>query len=359
MLITDIPRLRLQNQQIIRPQFTRPEDLVKYLGAVQSQDFIGAKWALGLRLNNSSDAEIEKAFNEGKILRTHALRPTWHFVTPQDLKWLTKLNEPQVKRIMNYYNKKLDLTDTLFNKSNTIIAKALKNKNFLTRTELAKIINESGIKASGQRLGHIVGWAELDLIICSGPKKGKQFTYALVDEVTPKTKDFSRDESLSKLAEIFFKTRGPATINDFAKWSGLSMADSRSGLNSVKSKLYSEIIEGKEYYFPASLQPVTDTLQPLLLPNYDEYISSYSDYSIISEPNHRTNLDKIGNAAFWNHIIINGMVVGSYRRTFTKDTILIELAPLRDLAKIEKDALENEAEKYGEFMNLTVKAKYL
>lgn len=357
MKLSDIPKFRLRSQQLTGTQFKNPEDIVKYLGAVQSQDFIGAKWALGLRLNNSSDSEIEKSFNEGKILRTHALRPTWHFVAPEDLKWITKLNAPQVKRIMNYYNKKLDLTDSLFDKSNAIIAKALKNKNFLTRTELSKIINDSGIKASGQRLGHIVGWAELDLIICSGPKKGKQFTYALVDEVTPKTKDFSREESLSKLAEIFFKTRGPATVNDFAKWSGLSMTDSRSGLSSIKSKLNSETIEGKEYFFgnTALSNPPT----ALLLPNYDEYISSYSDYSIISEPHHRTNLDKIGNAAFWNHIIINGMVVGSYRRTFTEDTILIELAALRNLTKDEKEALEKEAEKYGKFLNLGFKTKYL
>lgn len=358
MIKSDIPAIRLLNQQLTQTKFKTPKDLVKYLGAVQSQDFTGAKWALGLRLQNSSDEEIDKAFNEGKILRTHAVRPTWHFVTPEDLGWITKLNAPQVKKIMSYYYKQLDITPSVINKSNSIIANALKNKNFLTRTEIEKKLAQGGIKAHGQKLGHIVGEAELDLIICSGPKKGKQFTYALVDEVTPQTKTISREDSLSKLAEIFFNSRGPATIKDFSKWSGLSMVDSRNGLDSVKSKLKSETIEGKEYYFQ-NFKPSAISHPPsaLLLPNYDEYISSYADYTIISEPTHRKNLDLKGNALFWNHLIINGMVVGSWKRVFKPKTVEIELAPFRHLTKAEKEALEKETEKYEHFLGLEVQLK--
>lgn len=358
MKLTDIPALRLLNQQITHTKFTKAEDLVKYLGTIQSQDFMGAKWAIGVRVPGSTDEQIDKLFNEGKILRTHALRPTWHFVDPEDIKWITELNAPQVKRIMNYYNKILNLDEKLFTKTHSIISKALKNKNFLTRTELAKKLEESGIKASGQRLGHIVGWAELDLVICSGPKKGKQFTYALVDEVAPNAKSFGRDESLKKLAKIFFETRAPATLKDFSKWSGLSMTDCRNGTN--ENKLKSKVIEGKEYFFssqiPDSKYQIPNTL---LLPNYDEYISSYSDYSIISEPNHRKNLDKIGNAAYWNHIIINGMVVGSWKRTFGKKSVEVTLAPFRDLSKIEKENLENEAKKFAKFYNLKLELSIL
>src|SRR5947207_2680415 len=155
MNLSDIPSLRLKNLQIIDPKFKRPEALLRYLGPVQSQDFAGAKWALGLRLPGSTDHEVEKAFNEGKILRTHALRPTWHFVSTEDIHWIIRLNAPQVKRIMNYYNKKLELDDLVFKRSQAIITKALKGKNFQTRPQISKSLAENGIKGSVQYLAHI------------------------------------------------------------------------------------------------------------------------------------------------------------------------------------------------------------
>lgn len=358
MKLSDIPRIRLYNQQISKSKFTKPEDVVKYLGAVQSQDFSGAKWALGLRLHKSTDSDIEKCFNEGKILRTHALRPTWHFVDPSDIRWMVELNTPQVKKIMSYYNKKLELTDAIFNKANEVIQKALSEKKYMTRDEIKKELAKYKITGDTQRMGHIVGWAELDGIICSGPRRGKQFIYTLIDQVAPKTKSISREEALTKLAKVFFETRGPATIQDFSKWSGLSMIDSRKGLEEIKSKFISEVIDGKEYFF-LDFDPYSIINPPiaLLLPNYDEYVSSYSDYSIISKPEHQKNLDKIGNAAFWNHIIINGMIVGSWRRIFKLKTVEIQLSPLRNINQEEKAAIEKELAKYGKFLNLRAELK--
>ena len=241
-----------------------------------------------------------------------------------------------------------------------IIQKAFKDKKYLTRDEIKKELIKYKITGDTQRMGHIVGWAELDGIICSGPRRGKQFTYALIDDVTPKSRAISRDEAVSKLAAIFFKTRGPATIKDFSKWSGLSMIDAKKGLEEVKSKFESEIIEGKEYFFadfePSAIRHLPSTL---LLPNYDEYISSYADYTIISEPDHRKNLDLKGNAAFWNHIIINGMIAGSWRRVFKPKVVEIELSLLWNLTKDEKAAIEKEIERYGKFLNMEIVTKYL
>lgn len=354
MKLIDIPAIRLLNQQLTKSQFSKPEDLVKYLGAIQSQDFFGAKWALGLRLPGSTDAEIEKAFDDGKILRTHALRPTWHFVSPKDIRWIVELNAPQVKRIMSYYNPKLELNDEMFKKTNEIIEKTFAGKEYLIRDELRDALAKHGITGTGQRIGHIVGYAELDGIICSGPKRGKQFTYALLEKMAPKTKHISRDEALSKLAKIFFETRGPATIKDFSKWSGLSMVDSKKGMDFVKSKLENATIGGREYYFSSLPSPIPNSPTALLLPNYDEYISSYADYSVISEPEHRKNLDLKGNALFWNHIIIDGMVVGSWRRVFKPKVVEVQLSPFRNLTKEENSAIEKELEKYGKFLNLKV-----
>lgn len=347
MQLSDIPNLRLQNQQITSHIAKTPQDLVSYLGAVQSQDFYGAVWALGLRLPGSTFAGIEKDFNEGKILRTHALRPTWHFVTPEDIRWIMDLNAPQVKKVMGYYNNQLDINDKLLKKTNQIIKSFLKGKP-ATRTQISADLKKNGIAGTGQRIGHIIGWAELDNIICSGPRIGKQFTYALLDEVAPKTKEISRDESLGKLAEIFFKTRGPATIKDFSKWSYLSQLDCKKGLDSVKSKFQSENIEGKEYFFvPPSA--IRNAPSALLLPNYDEYISSYADFSIISTEQTRKNLDKIGNAVFWNHMVSDGNIVGSWRRVFKPKSVEIELAPLAKLSKEDTTAFDKAALDFGKF----------
>lgn len=353
MKISDIPPLRLANLQISQTNFKTPKDLVKYLGAVQSQDFFGAKWALGLRLPGSKDEEIEKAFNEGKILRTHALRPTWHFVAPEDIRWIMQLNAPQVKRILGYYNRKLDLDEKLFEKTNQIIKDALKGKN-LTRPQLQSELKKHGITGTGQRIGHIIGWAELDLIICSGPRIGKQFSYGLVDEIAPNAKTFSRDEALSKLAKIFFQSRGPATIKDFSKWSGLPMADAKKGLDGVKSHFQNETTGGKDYYFASSSPIIHHKPYALLLPNYDEYISSYADYTIISDPETRANLEKIGNAVFWNHMVLGGKIVGSWRWVFKPKAVEIQLAPLINLTHEEKLAFEKTAKEYGRFLGLKV-----
>ena len=350
MKLSQIPNLRLASQQIINSKLKSPEEVVSYLGAVQSQDYSGAKWALGLRIPNSTDAQIDKAFNEGKLLRTHILRPTWHFVSPENIRWMLELSKPQVNRMMKYYEKQLELDEDLYKKTWSIFETALKGRNFLTREELGIELKKKGISAKGQRLAHIIFYSELDGLICSGPRKGKQFTYALIDDVAPKAKIFPRDESLSKLAKIFFETRGPATIKDFSKWSNLTQIDAKKGLDEIKSKLQSETIEGRLYWFSSTKIPANYKLPTtLLLPNYDEFISSYSDHSIIITEETRSNLEKIGNAVFWNHMVLNGNIVGSWRRIFKTKIVEIELAPLIKLSKEESDAFKKQAENFGEF----------
>src|SRR5262249_14865080 len=153
---------------------------VVHFGAVQAQDYSGASWALSLRLSGATKTDIDRAFNEGRILRTHVLRPTWHFVSPEDIRWMVALSSPRIKQAMNYYNRKLELDDAFFARSNHIITEALAKQHVLTRAELALALANHGIEASGQRLGHIVIQAEIDGLICSGPLRGKQFTYSLI-----------------------------------------------------------------------------------------------------------------------------------------------------------------------------------
>src|SRR5688572_21639290 len=198
----DISRYRLHNQFLSQTNLTEPSQVVECLGAVQSQDYAGAKWALAQRLKDSpTDAAIEKAFNEGKILRTHVLRPTWHFVAPADIRWMLDLTAPRIKAAMAHMDRQLGLDKSILKKSNTTIKKASQGDQHLTRSELAPILKKAGVSVDGYRIGQLMGHAELDQVICSGVRKGKQFTYALLEERAPQAKSLEREEALAELAQ--------------------------------------------------------------------------------------------------------------------------------------------------------------
>src|SRR6185436_10236792 len=176
----DIAHQRLHNQHLSATTLKSLKEVVGYLGAVQAQDYAGAKWAIGQRIPNATDAAIDRSFNEGEILRTHVMRPTWHFVTPADIRWILELTAPRVHAANAYMYRKLELNDAIFKRSNAVLAKALQGGMQLTRTELASAFNKAGIIADGLRLGYFMMYAELEGLICSGGRRGKQFTYALL-----------------------------------------------------------------------------------------------------------------------------------------------------------------------------------
>src|SRR5205085_10298801 len=268
----DIAHQRLHNQLIARHTFENPSDVVQWLGAVQAQDFAGAKWALGLRIEGATDESIERAFADGTILRTHVMRPTWHFVSPADIRWLLALTAPRVHAASAYYNRKLELDDAVFRCTNAVLANALQGGKQLTRDELASALQQAGIVTEDvQRVTYIVMRAELDGIICSGVRRGKQFTYALLAERAPQARSLDRDEALAELTKRYFTSHGPATIQDFVWWSGLTVADAKAGLAMVTSHLLHETINGQTYWFSPSTPPVQYLSQAAyLLPNYDE-----------------------------------------------------------------------------------------
>ena len=278
---SEIANLRLHNQGLSETIFKDPVDAVTQLGAVQAQDYAGAKWALGQRLVDYTDAAIDKDFNEGKLLRTHILRPTWHFVTPADIHWMLLISAPRVHAISAYYYRKAGLDSAMIKRTNAVITKALRGGNQLMRTEIASALEKAGIATDGElQMGYIMIHAELDGIICSGARRGKQFTYALLEERAPQVKVWKREEALAELVKRYFKTRGPATLQDFTWWSGLTMADAKNGMEMVKSEFASENINGQTYWFPEpKVLPGKKALTAYLLPNYDEYFIGFKDRS--------------------------------------------------------------------------------
>lgn len=348
-----IRNLRLHNQLLNNLTDKTPSEIVGWMGAIQAQDYNGARWAIGLRNKNSIDQDIEKAFNEGKILRTHVLRPTWHFVLPQDIRWMLELTAPRIHAFSSHYYRKLDLHEEIFKKSNQTIINALIGGKQLTRSELVHALENAKLPTEGLAHFFLIGYAELEKIICNGPRRGKQHTYMLLDERVPQGKRLTKEEALGELSKRYFQSHGPATIKDFSWWSGLTITDAKKGIEMIKSTLTKETIDEKTYWFSASA-PMNKQEKTLvyLLPNYDEYIVGYTDRSAIFDSKHISKLDTRANPLFQNTIVLNGEIVGTWKRTQKKECT-IETTLFKTVTKEEKDVIHQATEKYKRFVTNT------
>jgi len=352
---SDFIQNRLFNQRLSGVKPNTPNELVTEFAAIQAQDYAGAKWALGQRLRGVTNSDLDQAFADGSILRTHLLRPTWHFVTPEDIRWLLKLTAPRVHAVNSSMMRQVDLDKPTVNKSYKVLEKALRGQKYLTRTELGSALNNAGISTEGLRLVYFMMSAELDGIICSGPRKGKQFTYTLLEERVHPVKELKRDEALAELTKRYFASRGPATLKDFTWWSGLTMTDVKDGIDMVKSEFVAEELDGHTYWFPESYLIKNKSATSYLLPNYDEYIVGYTDRNLIHNATHDQHLDARGNVLFQNTIVIKGQVKGTWKRTLKKDKVIVELAPFAKLTDPETQIVTQAIEQYGKFLGFQIK----
>jgi hypothetical protein len=355
----DIAHRRLAGQHLISPTFSEPSEVVRYLGAVQAQDYPGAKWGIAQRMPAALDATIEQAMTDGTILRTHVMRPTWHFVTPADIRWMLALTAPRVNALMAYYDRKLELDDDVFRRSNRALTRALRDGKQLTRPELAQVLLRAGFDTSlPQRMGHLMMRAELDAIVCSGARRGKQFTYALLEERVPPAAPLGRAESLYELTTRYFTTRGPATPQDFAWWSGLTVADAKEGLHLAEDRLQNETIANKTYWFDPAVKPPARVQRIAhLLPNYDEYFISYKDRSAIGNALRTLDRETITEVLFAHVIAVDGQLVGGWKRVLDKRAVVIELNLLARLTAAEKRLIAAAAERFGAFLQLPVEVR--
>lgn len=350
MLHPAIAHQRLHNQHIATASFEKPADVVQWMGAVQAQEYLGALWAVGLRTRQASAVDVEQAMADGVIIRTHPMRDTWHFVAAEDIHWLLTLMAPgRIARNAPWY-RRLELDNATIAASHTAFRKTLQGGKSLTRRELTAALEQAGISTRELRLTFLLARAEIEGVICSGPRRGKQFTYRLLDELVPVYKPLQRDEALAELARRYFTSHGPATLQDFVWWSGLKVADARAGLETVKSHFTHEIIDGQTYWFSPSTPPAQDLAErAYLLPSYDEYTVSYKDRSAVFDTAHTSKLGSRANILFNHIIVLNGRVVGLWAREMQKDTVVITPKLFIPLNQAEKDAIAAPAARYGAF----------
>lgn len=345
-----IVRERLARQFLLATPHATGRDVVKALGAVQSQDYQGAAWALAQRTADATAESIEAEFTSGAILRTHVLRPTWHFVDPADIRWMLALTAPRVKAAMASYNRVLELDARVFRRSHAAVEKALAGR-FLTRAELRAVLEKARIGTlTPQRMGHLMMEAELDALICSGPRRGKDFTYALLDERVPVAAPIDRDEALLRLTMLYFRGRSPATLHDFNWWSGQSMADVRRGVDIAGTALSRRTTGGREVVVAADGLKAPRGASAHLLPNYDEFFIGHKDRSAIGERLRSVRAVTGGNALIAHVVVVDGQLVGGWRLQRTKGAPIARFNLLDELTVAEQRRVSSQARRLECFL---------
>lgn len=353
----DIAKIRLVNQQIVAGKFTSPADLVGWMGAMQAQDYSMVKWAIGLRTPGSGLVDVEKAIERGEITRTHLLRPTWHFVAAADLPWLIELTAPQLHSTSRSRHKELGLTTKVISKSNKIIRNALEEKQYLTRKELNPLLEAAGFRNENNLFAHLLFLAELDGVICSGPSKGNQHTYALLEKRIPAAPILTRDDALEKLARTYFTSHGPATLEDFIWWSGLPVKDARNALEMIRNDFNSAEAGPKTYWFSENSFIDAEKNSLHLLPAFDEFLISYKDRSASVKI---TNQQKAisNNGIFRPVVVVNGEVTGIWKRTKKPSKMEIEIRFFKEPSKKVKIQTAEAAWQFSRFLGTDAEIRY-
>ena len=350
----EIASYRLLSQQIACAGANNPEGVVSALGAMQGQDYPGTLWAIGLRLPGATLAQVEKAIADGKIVRTWPMRGTLHLVAAGDIRWMLELLSPRIISGRASRYRELGLDEKTFTRTFKVFEKALAGGKQLTREELFETLLKFRIPVDKQRGYHILSRAGQERVICFAPPRGKQDTFALLDEWVPSSKSLDRDEALVELALRYFTSRGPATVQDFAWWSGLTVSDARAGLYAVAADLVQEKKGGKTYWLPPDLPAVAENKRDFyLLPGFDEYILGYKDRDDVLDPKHAQRICPGGNGMFSPTIIVDGRVAGIWKRRFRKDGLVITPEFFEKKGKAGP-AFHEAAERYGDFHGLSV-----
>ncbi len=346
---------RLASQRISGARFDKPEEVVRWMGAMQAQDYGQALWAIGLRTRGATVADIEQAIADRKIVRTWPMRGTIHFVPAEDAQWMLKLGAARMLAADSRRQEQLELDDAIMERCRELFYDALHGGKRLSRPEMMALLEDAGISTKSQRGYHILWHAAQTGLISMGPMQDKQQTFVLLDEWAPHARELSREEALAELARRYFASHGPATLHDFAWWAGLTVTDARVGLEAAKLGLVSETIDGKAYWLSAGApeQAAVDTSCVHLLPGFDEYLLGYKDRGAVLAAEHAPKIIPGNNGVFQPTMVVAGQVAGTWKRTLKKKSMDLTLSPFRQITDLEERATA-AVERFSDFIGLPV-----
>jgi hypothetical protein len=356
MKFADISHCRLYQQQLTQTLFDKPGDVVSRFGAMQAQDYLAALWAIGRRTKNCTEADVEQAILKKEIIRTWPLRGTLHFVFSEDARWMLELSKSRIdsknaKRI----KREFDLDTKIFARCKKILERELAKAKSLSRDSLYNALESAKISTGNQRGLHILSQLARDGFICFGARDGKQQTFVLLDEWIPSTKKISRDEAIAKLTQQYFISHGPATLQDFIWWSGLSPVEAKAGLETTKSKLVCEKISDQFYWMIPGTSAAKKNSSVYLLPAFDEYLIGYTDRSASLDDSVFRKKIFTPNGIFNPIVVVKGKVAGTWKRFFEKDTVSMEIKSFTPFDETLHKKISKEAIRYGNFIGKKVK----
>ncbi|HEV7242904.1 MAG TPA: winged helix DNA-binding domain-containing protein [Thermoanaerobaculia bacterium] len=335
-----IPRLRLHSQLLAGNALATPHDVVSHFGAVQAQDYLGALWAVGMRMRDAVESDIEKALAERSLVRCWPMRGTLHFVAAEDVRWMLELLAPRVlARHRMRLERDFELDARVLRRCRTLVERALLGGNALTRPELYAILENARIRTSASRGLHVLYALASERMICFGARRGKQPTFVLLDEWLPAWKPKPRDEALAELARRYFAGHGPATAEDFMWWTGLTKKEANEAITLAGAA-------------PSATRGMTRTTAHLL-PPFDEYTVAYKDRSAILDPAFAKRLNA-GGGILNAVVIVNGIVAGTWRRVLRGKSVEIAISPFRELTVRDARAVDQAAARYARFLGQTV-----
>lgn len=355
MKLSTVAVIRLHNQQISRRRFLNPAEVVASMGAMQGQDHHGSKWAIGLRLLHGQDALIDQAIADRSLVRTYLMRGKLHVASARDCRWLLSLTAPRMIAASDRRERQLELDEGAFSRVRRIFSLALEGGRQLTRSELYALLEEARISSKGQRGHHILWRMAMEGLICFASPEGIQQTFALFDEWNPQGMRQSKEQALADLALRYFSSRGPATLQDFTWWSGLTSVEAASALEMVKPKLIAANMGGQCFWMSLTTQiPPSGGEGVYLLPSFDEYLLGYQNRNAVLESKYAAVLSPGGDGVFLPAVVIQGSVVGTWSRILRNGALEIRATTFRSLTSKESSQLQEAARRYGEFMRMEV-----
>lgn len=352
MTTRDLLRARLYFQKLNQPAFRTPADMVRYFGAVQAQDYLGSLWAVGQRTIDATEKTVENAIADRSIVRSWPMRGTIHYTLPEDLRWMLDLLAPRIIKKSMYSHKQFGITRKHLLKSRAVLEKEMASGKILERREVYEILQRNGVDSSNLRGPHILGHLAREKVVCTGPRSGKQPTFVLLDDWIPVKKTLTEEESLAELASRYFKSHGPATVYDFAWWTGLTTTEAGRAIAMVQSQLRKVSVDGNDYWMTDDGELSDKAKSSVrLLPAYDEFLVSYADRSA-SETEASKKFTDRGQAIFTSVVIVNGLVAGTWKREITNKGVSVKVRKFEKLSKQVEAGIKREMKRYAKFIGM-------
>jgi hypothetical protein len=354
-LVAEIARRRFESQRLSRTTFTKPAEVVAWLGALQAQDYLGALWAVGLRLADACEADVERALAERTIVRTWPMRGTLHFVAAADARWITELLAPRVVAAGASRLAAAGIDGAVLTKARRALVRKLEGGRRLTRPAAYRVLEDAKIATGDSRGLHLLWQLAHDGVLCFGPREGKQQTFVLFEEWLPGAKRLDREEALAELARRYFTGHGPATIADFAWWSGLTRADGSRAVLLAGKGLEEEKIDGQRYWFAPSGKARGGSRREAVahvLPAFDELLVGYADRSASIDA---TDAKRVaGGGIFASILVVDGRVVGTWKRRIARHRVVLSTAPFAKPSVSRARAIDLAMRRYARFLGLAI-----